>query len=116
MAKAAILLAVVATVLAGCGGGGGSKKSAPTPSKPGAVAMKDIQFKPAVQHVTVGHAVTWTNQDSVDHNVTATKGARFTSKNFGQGGTFTFTPRQPGTIEYVCTLHPGMKAKLIVTR
>jgi len=76
--------------------------------------MKGLRFHPGSTTVHVGQKVTWTNDDTVDHNVTATKGAKFMSQAFGGGKTYSFTPRKAGTISYVCTLHPGMVAKLIV--
>jgi plastocyanin len=81
-----------------------------------AVVMKNIQFAPKALTVKVGQTITWTNQDSVDHNVTATGGASFRSSNFGQGGTYKYRATTPGKISYVCTLHPGMAATLTVTR
>jgi plastocyanin len=38
------------------------------------------------------------------------------SKAFGGGGSYSYTPRKPGTIKYVCTLHPGMDGTLVVTK
>ena len=38
-----------------------------------------------------------------------------TDDNFGQGGTYSYTPTKPGKIEYTCTLHPGMDGELTVT-
>ena len=118
------LCAVLALALglAACGGssGGGSTSastSAPASSSSGGgveIKMQNIQFAPKDTTVKVGQKVTWTNDDSVDHNVTATKGAKFMSQAFGGGKTYSFTPRKPGTISYVCTLHPGMAGKLIV--
>jgi plastocyanin len=77
--------------------------------------MQNIAFDPKSVTVKVGQKVTWTNADSTDHNVTAQSGADFKSKDFGNGGTFSFTPTKAGTIKYVCTIHPGMDATLTVT-
>jgi plastocyanin len=121
-----LLCALVALAAAGCGGGndnGGStgsssssSTSAASSSSGGGVAIKmqNIQFDPKDVTVKVGQKVTWTNDDSVDHNVTAQSGADFKSKNFGNGATFSFTPDKAGTIKYVCTIHPGMTATLTV--
>jgi plastocyanin len=121
-----LLCALVALAAAGCGGGndnGGStgsssssSTSAASSSSGGGVAIKmqNIQFDPKDVTVKVGQKVTWTNDDSVDHNVTAQSGADFKSSNFGNGGTFSFTPDKAGTIKYVCTIHPGMTATLTV--
>ena len=79
-----------------------------------AVAMKNIAFAPKAIHVRVGQKITWTNDDSVDHNVTATSGATFRSSDFGQGASFSYTPTRAGTIAYVCTIHPGMDGTIVV--
>jgi plastocyanin len=76
--------------------------------------MANIAFDPKSTTVKVGQQVTWTNDDTVNHNVTAKSGASFKSKDFGKGGTFSFTPTKAGTIQYVCTIHPGMTATLTV--
>jgi plastocyanin len=120
-----LLCALVALAAAGCGGGndnggtssGSSSSTAAASSSSGggvAIKMQNIQFDPKDVTVKVGQKVTWTNDDSVDHNVTAQSGADFKSNNFGNGGTFSFTPDKAGTIKYVCTIHPGMTATLTV--
>jgi plastocyanin len=129
-----LLLIAGLLALAGCGGGGSSSSSttsAPASTaggstssgsgstssgSPVAVDMKDIAFAPASVTVKVGQKVTWTNDDSVEHNVTSTSGEKIASQNFGNGGTFSFTPTKAGTIDYVCTIHPGMDGKIIVTQ
>jgi plastocyanin len=80
------------------------------------IVMKDIQFVPHDAQVKVGQKVMWENNDNAPHNVTATNGADFKSETFTNGGTFEYTPEQAGTIDYVCTVHPGQDGRLIVTR
>jgi len=80
------------------------------------IAMKDIKFVPHDAEVKVGQKVTWENDDSAPHNVTAEQGADFKSDTINQGGTFDYTPAKAGTIDYVCTIHPGQDGKLIVTK
>jgi plastocyanin len=118
------LCAVVALAAAGCGGSdnGGSTSSAPASTSSSssggggvAIKMQNIAFDPKAVTVKVGQKITWTNDDSTDHNVTANSGADFKSDNFGKGGTFSFTPTKAGTIKYVCTIHPGMDATVTVT-
>jgi plastocyanin len=111
------LTAVIA--LAGCGGddsssSGGGSSSAEGAKAGSSVTMKDIAFSPKTLPVKVGQKVTWTNEEAVDHNVVATKGASFKSDAFGEGKTFSYTPKKAGTVDYECTLHPGMTAKLEV--
>jgi plastocyanin len=104
-------ICAVAAVVSACGSdnSGGSGGSGPP-----TISMHDLRFHPAHVSVKVGQRVTWTNDDTVDHNVTAKSGAKFMSQAFGGGGKYTYTPRSPGTITYVCTLHPGMNGTLVV--
>jgi plastocyanin len=81
-----------------------------------AVTMKDIKFDPEAVTAKVGQTIKWTNEDTVDHNVTATKGEEFKSKAFGKGGTFSYTLDKPGKVTYVCTLHPGMTGTITATK
>jgi plastocyanin len=118
----------VALAAAGCGGsddnggsdtggGAGAGSTSTAPSSGGgdvAVTMQNIAFDPKSTTVKVGQKITWTNDDSTDHNVTADSGADFKSKDFGKDGTFSFTPDKAGTIKYECTLHPGMTATITV--
>ena len=117
-------VATAGVLLAGCGGTGegGPKAAEPdqtpraeAPMAPGTIAMKDVEFVPQRLELQVGDTVTWRNDESLDHNVFAQKGAKFQSRAFGKGGTYSFTAKEAGTIDYVCTLHPGMVGRLIVT-
>jgi plastocyanin len=138
----ALLLALVAlaVVAAGCGGGddddgdsgngGGNAPAAEEPAAPTAedgggsggtgpgtqVSMKDIKFNPGTVTIKPGGKVTWTNDDSVGHDVTADD---FKSGDPGaiQGGsTYSHTFKKPGTYDYVCSVHPGMKGAVKVTK
>jgi len=127
------LLAVAALAgFAGCGDDDKSSDSGSTDATPaatataqtgtaaapetaaGEVAMKGIRFQPAEITVKVGDTVTWKNEDPVDHNAVATSGADFKSELFGEGETFEYTTEAAGTIEYECTIHPGMTGKITV--
>lgn len=118
-----LLCAAGALAAAGCGSSDNSSSSssstpaASSSSSSGEVAIKmqNIAFDPKAVTVKVGQKVTWTNDDSVDHNVTSQSGETIKSQNFGKGATFSFTPEKAGAIKYVCTLHPGMDATLTVT-
>jgi plastocyanin len=116
----AVVAGALALAAAGCGGSSdkpGSSGSGGKPgAAPGAISMRKLQFEPRSVTVRVGQKVTWSNDDTVDHNVTATSGAKFKSQAFGRGKSYSYTPRKPGRIAYVCTLHPGMKATLVVKR
>jgi plastocyanin len=125
-------LSALALVAAGCGGGddnkdngGGGGAKAPAPAKKQAtggktaqVTMKDIQFKPASVTVTKGGTVTWTNDDTADHDVTKTggPGPKFSSGtgNLKNGNTYKQTLKTAGQVKYVCTVHPGMEGTITV--
>jgi plastocyanin len=125
----ALLLAGVALglVVAGCGGdddddgGGVQNNEQPAESANGGgggggtqVVMEGIKFNPASVTISAGDTVTWTNEDSVGHDVT---GDRFKSGDPGgmqNGDTFEHTFDKAGTFDYVCTVHPGMEGAVKV--
>ena len=76
-----------------------------------AVAMTGIAFLPAVLTINKGETVTWTNQDSVKHDVI---GSTFNSSLFGKGETFSFTFNETGTFTYKCSVHANMYGQIIV--
>jgi plastocyanin len=115
-----VLLPAVAALLAACGGSGSSSPTQSAASKPcpsGAVVihMKDIRFAPEKASAKVGQTVCWTNDDDVQHDAVDENGGAFKSALFGKGGTFAWKAAKAGAISYVCTVHPGMTAKLDVT-
>ncbi|MBI3969083.1 MAG: cytochrome P460 family protein [Chloroflexi bacterium] len=76
--------------------------------------MRSYLFLPARTTVKTGTPVTWTNDDRVIHNVTASDGSYF-SGPMKPGGTFSRTFDRPGTYEYLCSLHPAsMRAQIVV--
>jgi plastocyanin len=87
-----------------------AKPPASTPVQSGVVKINyhEIAIEPDTLKVKVGSTIEWTNEDSVEHNVTSASGpTKFASKNFGEGGTFKITVTKPGVIHYRCTLHPA---------
>jgi plastocyanin len=116
--------ACVALVLAGCGGGnsdknkssGGSTSTQAASGNTVTIAMKNIQFSPKDVTVKVGQTVKWVNQDTVDHDVKANSGATFKSDLFGNGSSYEWKADKAGTVQYVCTVHPGMTGTLNVTK
>lgn len=118
---ALLATATLAILLAGCTSSStenGSKAS------PGAsqVAMKNVEFSPKEIHVKTGTTVTWVNQDSMPHDVTAADHSWESTGGAGKmakGSSFGRTFDAPGTYEYYCTLHSGgagngMSGKVIV--
>ena len=69
--------------------------------------------------VDVGGEVTWTNDDSAAHTVTAGNAAdglsgEFDSGLFMAGATFTHKFESVGTYDYFCMVHPWMEGVVIV--
>ncbi len=79
------------------------------------ITIQDYKFSPASMTVKVGTKVTWTNQDSVKHSVTADSGDGPKSELFGKGETYSYTFTKAGTFNYHCIPHPYMKASITVT-
>jgi plastocyanin len=120
-ASVAALVLAAALAVAGCGSGGSSgSKSSPATSSPAAkttaVTLQNFAFNPSNLTAKVGQTITWTNRDSVAHNVTAKKGDNFHSTTLNPGQSYSHKLDHAGTISYVCTIHPNMKATLTVTK
>ena len=80
----------------------------------GTVKIDNFTFAPAQLTVKPGTTVTWLNADDIPHTVVATDKA-FRSKALDTDDTFAFTFTTPGTYEYFCSLHPHMKAAVVVS-
>ncbi len=79
-----------------------------------AATIVDFSFAPGTIEISAGTTVTWTNEDSAPHTVTADDGS-FQSGKMDQGATFSFTFDTPGTYTYHCEYHANMTATVIVT-
>ncbi len=77
------------------------------------VRMANFKFEPAELTVKVGQSVTWRNQDTAKHDAFSEENGLDTN-DIGKDGTVTFQPDKAGTIDYICSIHPQMKGKLIV--
>ena len=79
-----------------------------------AADIRQFAFQPKTLEVPVGTTVTWTNQDAIQHSVTASDGS-FDSGLFTQGGVYSHTFDAPGTYSYVCSRHGSMMGEVTVT-
>jgi plastocyanin len=77
------------------------------------VKIDNFAFDPDKLTVKPGTTVTWTNEDDIPHTVVATNKA-FRSKALDTDDKFSFTFVTPGSYEYFCSLHPHMKAMVVV--
>lgn len=101
---------IAATPSAGNAAGNASGNAAAAGTS---VEIKNFAFNPASVSVAVGATVTWTNNDSIAHTVTADDGS-FDSGPIDPGKTFTFTFTKAGTFSYHCSIHPNMTAQVTV--
>ncbi len=121
----------LALLLAACGGGddtAGQPNADPTMGGEAAedssgggstaegtreVVMKNFKFEPNELTVKVGQSVTWRNEDTAKHDAFSEESGLDTN-DIGEGGEVTFQPDEPGTINYICSIHPQMKGTLTV--
>lgn len=97
----AVAVAVPAIALAGAHAASGRS-----------VSMKHIRFTPSTVTISRGQTVTWKFDDgSTPHNVISRS---FRSSPTKSSGTFMVRFTRTGTFSYVCTIHPGMRGKVIV--
>jgi len=126
-----LMLACLALGLVACGGdddddgggGGGGASTSEQPSGGGGgaqVSLKDIQFHPKDLTVDAGETITFTNDESIPHDVhkQSGPGGDFSSGPDGgmqQGDTFDLKLDKPGKYDYVCHVHaPGMAGTITV--
>ena len=83
------------------------------PAAAGAVTIKGFAFQPAALEVAVGTTVTWTNQDTTGHTVTADD-ASFDSGTVNGGATFSQVFNTAGTFAYHCKIHSSMHGTITV--
>lgn len=77
------------------------------------VTMPGKLYDPTQLSVLVGTSVTWKNDDSINHTVTA-DGDAFSSGYVPPGGAFTFTFAKQGRYAFHCTIHKFMRGEVDV--
>jgi len=130
MMRRALATFVLVIALPGLAACGSSSKPASSPTTTptdlrGKTAVeidaKSNQFTPASIIIDAGTKVTWTNSDSVSHNVKKSAdavdfGAPFgvDLDAFGQGKSYSFTFTKAGMYAYQCTVHSLMTGSVDV--
>jgi plastocyanin len=76
-------------------------------------AIDEFAFKPDTLTVPIGTTVVWENKDDIPHTVVAVD-KTFHSPALDTDDKFSFTFNNAGSFEYFCSLHPNMKARVIV--
>jgi plastocyanin len=85
----------------------------PTNTGGPSVSVENFNFIAAAVTVPAGTTVVWTNNDDIEHTVTASDNS-FASQPLEAGGQFAYAFTTAGTYSYFCAIHPFMTGKVIV--
>ena len=77
------------------------------------VSIANFAFAPQQIAIEAGQSVTWTNDDGAPHGLAYTDGSTGTDLLL-PGATFSRRFDNPGSFDYVCTVHPYMSARVLV--
>jgi amicyanin len=93
----------------------GATETPPAPTGLKIVTINNFKYDPADLEVSPGTTVKWTNLDDMPHTVTSTGEPKsLASPALDSDDTFVFTFSQVGAYDYICTLHPSMKGRVVV--
>lgn len=86
-------------------------------SEGGAVTLtaENIAFDPNELTASVGDTIEFDNQDDVPHTFTAEEAGVDESVEAGASASISLADVEPGTYDFVCTIHPNMTGTLEVT-
>jgi plastocyanin len=108
-------LALVAASAAPAGASGGGGCGEPVTDGRGTkIAIEVFCFTPTVLYARPGDTVTWTNLDSVPHNVGGANLAWGSFEQLRRDRSISYSFSEPGVYSYVCSLHPGMMGTVVV--
>jgi plastocyanin len=109
----AVTAGLIALTISACGTGDASERTPDSETNGPSVVIEDFAFDPESLTVKAGDSVTWTwNDGAVTHDVS---GDDFESEVMSEG-TFSHRFDEPGTYDYVCSLHPNMTGTIEVTK
>lgn len=77
------------------------------------IVMQDMKFVPETLTAKQGDTLVWVNRDFFPHTATAADRS-FDSGNVASGAAWKYVASKRGKFAYVCTLHPTMKAVVVV--
>ena len=86
----------------------------PQSSLPATITIKEFAFNPVTLEVVAGTTVTWVNDDGAPHAVSVRGGAA--SDTLMPTQRFSARFDLAGEIDYLCSVHPYMTGKLVITR
>ena len=77
------------------------------------IVIADMKFVPETLTVKAGDTVVWVNKDFFPHTAIA-QDHSFDSRDIATSESWKYVATKKGPFSYICTLHPTMKATLIV--
>lgn len=89
-------------------------ESNPEPGATTTVNITNMLFSPSQVTIQKGDFVTWTNNDSADHTVTADTGNGPKSETIKPGSKYTYTFDETGSFQYHCDFHSAMHGTVVV--
>lgn len=84
------------------------------------ITIQDLAFSPAIINIKKGTKVTWTNLDSVSHQIKSdphpghTDLPRLSSDPLNYSQAYSYTFDKAGKFGYHCEIHPNMQGWVIV--
>jgi plastocyanin len=112
-----VFVLVAALGLVGCSGGddttgdSGTTDGDAAAPREATVTMQNGAFEPYTVEIALGGTVTFTNGDSVDHQILLDG---VTLDRQAPGATVLWVGGVAGTFDYICTLHPEMRGRVVV--
>ena len=97
------------------GYGNNNNNNNSNPATSNSITIDNMAFNSSSIAVKAGTTVTWTNNESITHTVTADD-ASFDSGNMKQGDKFTHTFNTAGTFSYHCKYHSSMTGSVSVSQ
>ena len=78
------------------------------------IQIKSFAFNPGTLTINKGDSIVWTNTDSASHTIISDSGSEVSSQSLSTGQSYSHTFNTAGTYAYHCSVHPSMKASIIV--
>ena len=108
-------LVAVALVSFACLLQGGARTEALAAPTTHTIVIADMKFAPETLTVKSGDSVVWVNKDFFPHTATA-QDKSFDSGDIATNKSWKYVATKKGAFSYICTLHPTMKATLIIVK
>ena len=105
---AALLAAAVPAISAG------GNAAVATAAQTATIKIDNFRFLPTALTVPAGTTVVWKNDDDSPHRI-ADRSGSYASAALDTDDSYTHTFATPGVYSYICSIHPYMRGKIVVT-